>query len=104
MGRRQKGDVVVAAIRHELEQLSNEGAGIAELLDGLRRRNGRRFGRRGRLTKAQLDQLSRYCWSLQQAKPTGLLWGRARELWGDSPALRTRRLGAGSRRRASRAG
>ena len=104
MGHRQNSDAVLAALQREFKQLSDEGAGIAELLDELQRRNGRRFGRRRRLTKVQLDHLSRYCWSLQQAKPNGLLWGRARDLWGERSALRTRRLGSGSSRRASGAG
>ena len=104
MGRRQNSDAVLAALQRELKQRSDEGAGIAELLDELQRRNGRRFGRRRPLTKVQLDDLSRYCWSLQQAKPNGLLWGRARDLWGERSALRTRRLGSGSSRRASGAG
>jgi hypothetical protein len=94
-----------AELQRELKQLSDQGAGIAELLDEIQQRGGRRFGRRRRrLTRVQLDQLSRYCWSLQQSKPNGLLWGRARELWGDSSALRTKRLGSGSTRRGPRAG
>jgi hypothetical protein len=44
----------------------------------------RRFGRSRRLTEEQLDELSLYCWTLQRTNPTGLLWGRARELWGAS--------------------
>src|SRR5436853_608856 len=71
-------DAAVSELRRELTDLSDQGAGIAELLDELQRRR-RRFSRR-RLTKNQLDELSRYCWSLQQAKSNGLLWGRAREM------------------------
>jgi hypothetical protein len=63
--------------------------------------SNRRLGRR-RLSDHQLDELSLYCWTLQRSNPTGLLWGRARELWGGS------RRGAASadspsRRRARRA-
>jgi hypothetical protein len=93
----------IAELRRELTDLSEQGAGIAELLDELQRRNARRFGRRRLLTTNQLDDLSRYCWSLQQAKPNGLLWGRAREMWGSGATLRRTRLGSGSARRASRA-
>jgi hypothetical protein len=95
-------DAAFAELRRELKALSDQGAGIAELLDEVRRRNVRRFGRR-RLSKVQRDQLARYCWSLQQSKPNGLLWGRARELWGDRSALRTTRLGSGSGRRRATA-
>jgi hypothetical protein len=54
------------------------------------------------LSDEQFDELSLYCWTLQRTNPTGLLWGRARELWGGS------RRGAATadsavRRRARRA-
>jgi hypothetical protein len=102
MPRQRSSENTITEVQRELKELSDQGAGIAELLDEVQRRNGRRrFARRGRLTKVQLDQLSRYCWSLQQAKPNGLLWGRARELWGAGEPLRTRRLGSGSRRRGT---
>jgi hypothetical protein len=94
-------DTTIAELRRELRDLSDQGAGIAELLDELQRRNGRRFGRRRLLSKAEFDELSRYCWSLQQAKPNGLLWGRAREMWGEGATLRRTRLGSGSARRSS---
>jgi hypothetical protein len=95
----------IAELKRELRELSDQGAGVAELLDEVQRRNARRFGRRrGRLSKVQFEDLSRYCWSLQQTKPNGLLWGRAREIWDDASPLRTRRLGSRSARRASRAG
>jgi hypothetical protein len=62
----------------------------------------RRFSRSRRLSDQQLDELSLYCWTLHRTNPTGLLWGRARELWGGS------RRGAATddsapRRRARRA-
>jgi hypothetical protein len=46
--------------------------------------SSRRFSRGRRLSDQQLDELSLYCWTLQRTNPTGLLWGRARELWGGS--------------------
>jgi hypothetical protein len=95
-------EAALTELKRELKDLSDQGAGIAELLDVLQRRR-RRFGRR-RLTKNQLDELSRYCWSLQQAKPNGMLWGRAREMWGDAASVRRTRLWSGSGRRSSSAG
>jgi hypothetical protein len=97
-------DAVVVQLQRELKDLSDRGAGIAELLDEVQRLYARRFGRRRRLTKAQFDELSRYCWQLQQAKPNGMLWGRAREMWGEGATLRRTRLGSGSTRRTSGAG
>ena len=78
--------------------MADGGAGLVELLAYLHARN-RRFGRSRRLTEEQLDALSLHCWSLQRTNPTGLLWGRARELWGGSPRSRP-----GIRRRTGPAG
>jgi hypothetical protein len=82
-----------AALKQELEALSERGAGVAELLDHVQNGN-RRVSRRQRLSRLELDELARYCWTLQQRKPTGLLWGKARELWGGAtpprPALQGR--------------
>ena len=102
LGRRMSG-AMIEELQCELKDLSDQGAGIGELLDELRRRTKPHFGRRNSLTKVQFDELSRYCWALQHAK-SNVLWGRARDLWGDRTTLRTRRLGSGSGRRASRAG
>jgi hypothetical protein len=54
----------------------------------------RRLGRSRRLSQDQLDELSLYCWTLQQSKPVGMLWGRARELWGGAPRSRPGRFTA----------
>jgi hypothetical protein len=67
----------------ELKAQADEGAGLAELLNYLHAAN-RRLSRGRRLTDDELDELSLYCWRLQQNNPTGLLWGRGRELWGAS--------------------
>jgi hypothetical protein len=58
-----------------------------ELLACLHESN-RRLGRLRRLSEDQMDGLSLYCWTLQQTRPTGMLWGRARELWGGAPRAR----------------
>ena len=58
-----------------------------ELLACLHEAN-RQLGRSRRLSDDQLDELSLYCWTLQRSKPTGVLWGRARELWGGAPRAR----------------
>jgi hypothetical protein len=55
------------------------------------------LGRVRRLTDEQFEELSLYCWTLQQRNPTGLLWGRARELWGGA-----RLAAAGREQRARR--
>jgi hypothetical protein len=73
----------MAAVRRELQARSDGGAGLAELLSYLKRSN-RRLGPGRRLSDAQLDELSLHCWALQASNPKGLLWGRARELWGGS--------------------
>jgi hypothetical protein len=108
MLRRRTSDTTIAELQRELKELSDQGAGLAELLDELQRHQGnRRFGRRERLTKVQLDGLSRYCWSLQAAKLPAIdpSSGRPRgDLWHDSIVLRTTRLGSRSSRRAPRAG
>jgi hypothetical protein len=100
MSARRSNQTTKEALARELKVRSDQGAGVAELLEQLQKRRSRRFGRRG-LTREELDELSRYCWTLQQDKPSGLLWGRAREIWGESQ-LRTTRLGTGSGRRAAR--
>lgn len=61
--------------------------------------SNRRLPRGRKLTEEQLDELSLYCWTLQQSNPTGVLWGRARELWGRSQ-LGAARGGSALRRRA----
>jgi hypothetical protein len=58
-----------------------------ELLACLHETN-RRLSRSRRLSDEQMDELSLYCWSLQRSKPTGMLFGRARELWGGAPRRR----------------
>ena len=70
----------MAALRRDLQARSEGGAGLAELLSYLKGKN-RRLGPR-RLSDEQFDELSLYCWALQAGNPKGLLWGRARELWG----------------------
>ena len=57
----------------------------------------RRLGRSRRLSDDQMDELSLYCWRLQQGKPTGMLFGRARELWGGVPRSRPGRFSASRR-------
>jgi hypothetical protein len=108
MLRRRTSDTTIAELERELKELSDQGAGLAELLDELQHHQGsRRFGRRERLSKVQLDALSRYCWSLQAVKSTTpeVQWGSAPDrLWGDSAVLRTTRLGSRSDRRAPRPG
>ena len=89
----------MAALRRELQARSEGGAGLGELLSYLKRAN-RRLGPRRRLTSAQLDELSLHCWALQASNPKGLLWGRARELWGGSQTPGQRReMGTGRRAR-----
>jgi hypothetical protein len=94
--------VTVEELKQKLRVLSDEGAGIAELLDEVEKWNQpRRFKiRRRGFTIVQIEDLRRYSWGLQSAKPNGMLWGEARGLWGDSGALRTTRLGSRSPRRA----
>jgi hypothetical protein len=84
------------AIQRELQDCSDGGAGLVELLGHLHTFN-RDLGRRDRLSDDQLDELSLYCWTLQRESATDQLWGRARELWGSTritsrgrPALRRR--------------
>ena len=92
----------MAALRRELQTRSEGGAGLAELLAYLKR-SSRRLGPGRRLTDAQLDELSLHCWALQASNPKGLLWGRARELWGGqgTPGQRTPGAGRRPRRRAT---
>jgi hypothetical protein len=90
----------MAALRRELQARSEGGAGLAELLSYLKRSN-KRLGRR--LSDAQRDELSLYCWRLQSENPTGLLWGRARELWGGSRTSLPRGEAGASRRPRRRA-
>ena len=73
----------MAELRRDLQARSEGGAGLAELLTYLKRRS-RRLGPGRRLSHEQFDELSLYCWALQASNPKGLLWGRARELWGGS--------------------
>ncbi len=89
----------MAALRRDLQARSEGGAGLAELLSYLKGKN-RRLGPR-RLSDEQFDELSLYCWALQAGNPKGLLWGRARELWGGS-RLGPPRAGQGSSRRPRR--
>jgi len=70
-----------ARLRDELEDFSGRGAGLVELLEHLHASN-RGLGRRDRLSDDELDELSLYCWTLQRKQANGVLWGRARELWG----------------------
>jgi hypothetical protein len=102
MSVRRMSTQAMAELRQDLQRRSDEGAGVAELLDQVQQLTRRRASlRHERVTRVQFDELCRYCWSLQQSKPNGLLWGRARELWGERTALRTTRLGSGAERRAS---
>jgi hypothetical protein len=78
---------ITIALREELQGQSDDGAGLAELLNHLHAAN-RRLSRGRRLTDDQLDELSLFCWSLQLNNPPGLLWGRARELWGGARQTR----------------
>ena len=100
------GETPKAIVQRELEALSRQGAGVAELLDQVQKHK-RRFGR-GRISKTEFDELSRYCWTLQQRKPTGLLWGKARELWGGAavsrPQTPARVRGDRARMKSSRPG
>jgi hypothetical protein len=90
----------MSALRRDLQARSEGGAGLAELLSYLKRRS-RRLGPGRRLSDEQLDELSLYCWALQAGNPKGLLWGRARELWGGS-RTGPPRAGQGSSRRPRR--
>jgi hypothetical protein len=72
-----------AALEQELKARAEGGAGLAELLRHLTATN-QRLGPLRRLSDKQYDELSLYCWTLQQSNPTGMLWGRARTLWGTS--------------------
>jgi hypothetical protein len=83
-----------------LKARSDGGAGLAELLEYLKMAN-RRFGPLRRLSDAQFDELALYCWTLQKVNPTGLLWGRARELWGPD-RITASRGGQSTRRRPER--
>jgi hypothetical protein len=74
-------EIIREAIRRELASSADVGAGLAELLDQLQQASGRLRWRR-RLSDAEMDDLRLYCWTLHSSKPTGLLWGEARELWG----------------------
>jgi hypothetical protein len=76
-------------IRRELDEYSAQGAGLGELLEHLHARKGR-LRRRERLSNDELDELSLHCWKLQRAKPSEQLWGKARELWGGTHAVRPR--------------
>jgi hypothetical protein len=90
-------ETTLAAIQRELQDCSDGGAGLVELLGHLHSLR-RDLGRRDRLSDEQLDELSLYCWTLQRDSANDQLWGRARELWGG--ARITSRGRPGFRRRA----
>jgi hypothetical protein len=83
-----------AALREELKLSSDQGAGLVELLDQVQTSN-RRLGRRSRLSREQVDELSLYCWTLQSSQPNRLVWDRSSDLWGSM------RTNAPTRRRRS---
>ena len=70
-----------ARLRRELEACAEQGAGLGELLEHLHA-NARDLSRRDKLTNNQLDELSLLCWKLARNEANGMLFGRARELWG----------------------
>jgi hypothetical protein len=82
-----------------LQDCSEGGAGLVELLGHLQTRS-RRLGWRDRLSDAQRDELSLYCWTLQRDSSTDVLWGRARELWGSARISSRGRSGFRRRPRA----
>jgi hypothetical protein len=84
-----------------LRERSDDGAGLVEMLACLHE-TSRRLGRFRRLSEEQMDELSLYCWTLQQSKPTGMLFGRARELWGAAPRGRPGRFSGSRRERTPR--
>jgi hypothetical protein len=94
-----------ARLREELDEFSERGAGLVELLEHLHASN-RGLGRRDRLSDEEMDELSLHCWTLQRNEASGVLWGRARELWGGlgtgpAPSVaRTRRRSRPSSRAA----
>jgi hypothetical protein len=71
----------IARLRSDLEGCCEQGAGLGELLQHLYASN-RDLGRRNKLTRNQLEELSLLCWKLARKESNPILWGRARELWG----------------------
>ena len=61
-----------AAMRQGLRGLSDGGASFAELLDHLGEEN-RRLAKS--FSDDQEEELELYCWALQKAQSSGVLWG-----------------------------
>ena len=94
--RSMASEQTTAALRLELETSADDGAGILELIEHLHVSNNR-LGRRQRLTRDQLDELSLYCWTLKSTRSTRLMRDRSDAVWSRLATSQSTR-----RRRAAR--